>query len=163
LVRKVFYSFHYDLDNWRTAQVRNSGVVEGNQLLSDNDWETVKNGGDAAVQRWIDGQLAGRSCAVVLIGAKTAGRKWINYEIWKAWHDGRGVLGVHIHRLLNQDKRPTSKGLNPFSGLKVNNIDLHSAIPVVDPPGFASTDVYAHIHENLPTWVDQAIDIRRTY
>jgi len=36
--RQVFYSFHYEADAWRAAQVRNMGVVEGNQPASDNEW-----------------------------------------------------------------------------------------------------------------------------
>ena len=28
--RKVFYSFHFDNDNWRAGQVRNMGVVKTN-------------------------------------------------------------------------------------------------------------------------------------
>ena len=53
MARRVFYSFHYKNDNWRAATVRNIGVVEGNSPASDNDWETVKKGGDAAIKRWI--------------------------------------------------------------------------------------------------------------
>lgn len=49
--RRVFYSFHYDPDNWRAAQVRNIGSIEGNSPASDNDWETVTRGGDAAIKR----------------------------------------------------------------------------------------------------------------
>lgn len=29
--RQIFYSFHYKPDNWRVAQVRNIGSVEGNK------------------------------------------------------------------------------------------------------------------------------------
>jgi hypothetical protein len=91
--RRVFYSFHYKPDNWRASQVRNIGVIEGNKPVSDNDWEKVKKGGDKAIQNWIDDQLKGRSCTIVLIGEKTAGRKWIKYEIEKSWNSGKGVLG----------------------------------------------------------------------
>ena len=35
-------------DNWRASQVRNMGVVEGSPAATDNDWEAVKRGGDAA-------------------------------------------------------------------------------------------------------------------
>lgn len=38
MARRVFFSFHYKPDNWRAAQVRNAGVVEGNTPVSDNDW-----------------------------------------------------------------------------------------------------------------------------
>ena len=72
MARRAFYSFHYKPDNWRASQVRNMGVVEGNKPASDNDWEKVTNGGDKAIQKWIDGQLSGKSIAIVLIGAKTA-------------------------------------------------------------------------------------------
>ena len=53
--RKVFYSFHYVPDAWRASQVRNMGVMEGNQPASDNDWESIKKKGDAAIKSWIDG------------------------------------------------------------------------------------------------------------
>ena len=68
VTRRVFFSFHYKPDNSRAAQVRNMGLVDGNAPVSDNDWETVTKGGDAAIQKWIDGQIYGKSCAVVLIG-----------------------------------------------------------------------------------------------
>lgn len=108
--RRVFYSFHYQQDVFRTGQVRNIGAVEGNKLASDNDWEKVKAGGDEAIKRWIDGQLTGRSCTVVLIGAETAGRPWIKHEIQKSWEKRMGLLGIHIHRLLDQNGNPSGKG-----------------------------------------------------
>lgn len=49
--RKVFYSFHFAPDSWRASQVRNVGIVEGNQPVSDNDWEDVKEGGNEAIQK----------------------------------------------------------------------------------------------------------------
>jgi hypothetical protein len=76
-------SFQHKPDNWRACQVRNAGVVEGNPPVSDNAWETITRGGDTAIQRWINDQLNGKSCAVVLIGSATASRKWIKYEIEK--------------------------------------------------------------------------------
>ena len=98
MARKAFYSFHYIPDNWRAGQVRKMGVLEGNSPASDNDWEEVKKA-DSTIQKWIDGQLNGKSVAIILIGSKTAGRKWIKYEIKKAWKDKKGVLGIYIHNL----------------------------------------------------------------
>ena len=43
--------------------------------------------------------MRGRSCVVVLIGSKTANREWVQYEIKKAWKDGKALLGVYIHGL----------------------------------------------------------------
>ena len=93
MARRVFYSFHYDADCARASQVRNMGVVEGNKPAADNDWETIKKGGEAKIKQWIDAQLEGRSCTVVLIGADTAGRKWIDYEIETSWNSAKGWLG----------------------------------------------------------------------
>jgi len=127
MARRAFYSFHYIPDNWRASQVRNMGVIDGNQPASDNDWETVKKGGDAAIQRWIDGQLDGTSVAIVLIGTNTAGRKWINYEIKKGWSDKKGVLGVHVYNLKDNDGNQCSKGANPFDVLTLGGNWGHSS------------------------------------
>ena len=94
MARRAFYSFQYKPDNWRASQVRNMGVVDGNKPATDNDWEKVIKGGDKAIKKWIDGQLNGRSCTIVLIGKSTAGRKWIKYEIEESWNNGKGVLGI---------------------------------------------------------------------
>jgi hypothetical protein len=160
--RHVFYSFHYEADNVRAAQVRNMGVVEGNVPAHDNDWESIKRGGDDAIRRWIDAQLNGRSCAVVLIGSQTAGRKWIDYEIGKAWNDGKGLVGIHIHRLKNFLALQSVKGTNPFTHFKMGNgSSLAQLVQVYDPPVTDSKDVYKYIHDNLPAWVDEACTIRR--
>ena len=97
--RQVFFSFHYSNDNWRASQVRNMGIVSGDSTFSDNDWEEVKLKSDAMIKLWIDSQMAKRSCVVVLIGEKTAGRKWINYEIEKAIELNKGIVGIYIHNL----------------------------------------------------------------
>jgi hypothetical protein len=50
--------------------------------------------GDAAIENWIAHQMKGRSCTVVLVGANTANRKWINHEIVQSWDKGMGVVGI---------------------------------------------------------------------
>ena len=163
MARKAFYSFHYIPDNWRASQVRNMGVVEGNKPATDNDWETVKKGGDKAIQKWIDDQLNGKSVAIVLIGSKTAGRKWINYEIKKAWEDGKGLLGIYVHNLKDSDQKQSSKGNNPFEAYKVGEKLMSDIVKAYDPPFSTSTYVYDHINENLADWIEKAIEIRNKY
>lgn len=163
--RKVFYSFHFAPDSWRASQVRNVGIIEGNQPVSDNDWEDVKKGGNEAIQKWIDNQLYGRSCTIVLIGKDTAGRKWIKYEIEKSWNDGKGVVGVYIHNLKNANGEQTSMGNNPFDDftMKRDNKKLSSIVKVYNPPYSDSADVYDYIKSNLEIWVEEAISIRENY
>lgn len=164
MARNVFFSFHYDVDNWRASQVRNMGVIEGNSPCSDNDWESVKRGGDAAIEKWIAGQLSGRSCAVVLVGAQTAGRKWITHEIIEAWNANKGVVGVRIHGLKDKSGNTTYSGGNPFDHvtLKKNNTLLSSVVKLYDPTDWFgnSTGTYANIKKSLAGWVEEAIKIR---
>ncbi|MEV5475056.1 TIR domain-containing protein [Streptomyces sp. NPDC052207] len=163
MARNVFYSFHYVPDNWRAAQVRNMGVLEGNRPASDNDWEQVKKGGESAIRNWIDSQLRGRSCTVVLIGSGTAGRKWINYEIKKSWEDGKGVLGIYIHNLLDRGGYQSTKGRNPFSDYTIGGVNMSSIVKAYDPPFTSSQYVYGHIKNNFADWVEEAIEIRAKY
>lgn len=163
MARRVFYSFHYVKDNWRASQVRNIGVIEGNEPVKDNDWETVKRGGDKAIEKWINDQLNGRSCTIVLIGSETAGRKWIKYEIEKSWNDGKGLFGIYIHNLKDKDGKQSSKGKNPFDDFTMNNDPskkLSSIVKVYDPSGATSNDVYDYIKNNIEKWVEYAINQR---
>lgn len=139
------------------------GALEGNSELSDNDWEAVKRGGDAAIKRWIDDQMSGRSCAVVLVGSETASRPWIKYEIEKAWNDRRGVVGIRVHRLLNNQRQSATAGANPFAAFNVNGTPLSSIVPLHDPVGVDSQGVYGFIRNNIAAWVESAITTRSRY
>jgi len=161
--RRTFFSFHYELDAWRAAQVRNMGLVEGNAPVSDNDWESVTRGGEGAIKRWIARQMRGRSCTIVLVGAKTANRKWINYEIKKSWNDGKGLVGIYVHGLKNQDGRIARKGRNPFGDIHVGSLKLSSIVKCYNPQALNSTDCYAWIERYLDSIVEEAITIRSKY
>lgn len=165
MARKVFYSFHYKPDIHRASQVRNIGVLEGNQSVSGNEWEAITNAGDQAIKNWIDGQMSGKSCAIVLIGAATANRKWIDYEIKKAWDAKKGLVGVYIHNLKNLSGDQSSKGTNPFSGFTVgaDKQRMASIVKAYDPPYSTSTNVYSYIAENVEDWVAEAITIRDNF
>lgn len=163
MARKAFYSFHYIPDNWRASQVRNMGVIEGNQPASDNDWEEITKGGDDAIKAWINGQLDGKSVAIVLIGSRTAGRKWIKYEIQTAWGNGKGILGIYIHNLKDKDGKQSTQGRNPFDDFTINSKPLSSLVHAYNPPGGSSTAVYDYINENLAAWIEKAIEIRDSH
>ncbi|MFJ8132523.1 TIR domain-containing protein [Streptomyces hydrogenans] len=162
VARRVFFSFRYDLDNWRVQTVKNIGRVEGQSLLTSNQWEDVARNGDAAIQRWIDGQMVGKSCDIVLIGSQTAGRRWVEYEFRKAWSEGKGVVGIHIHQLLDRNRQSTTKGKNPFSGFTLSNgnVSFDQVVRTYDPVGYNSASAYASITSNIESWVEEAIEIR---
>lgn len=165
MARKCFYSFHYVPDCTRAAQVRQMGSIEGNAPARDNDWEQVVGGGAAAIERWIDGQMYGRTCAIILVGQGTANRKWINHEIVKAWDRGMGVVGVRIHGLKNLQGETASAGANPFDFIGYSNTGrkLSSIVKCYDPSGFDSKAKYAWIADHLADAVEEAIEIRNRY
>ena len=159
---RVFYSFHYQPDYWRVSTVRNIGALEDNKPATDNDWETIKKNGNLAIKRWIDRQMKGRSCTVVLIGRHTAGRKWINYEIKKSWEDGMGVVGIHIHGLKDSDGKTSTKGNNPFISLySSTGKRLYSIVKCYNPVGLNSQGRYNWIERNLAAVVDEANKTRK--
>lgn len=107
--------------------------------------------------------MLGKSCLVVLVGADTAGRKWIDHEIVKAWNDKKGVLGVYIHNLKNIEQKQSKKGENPFNNIMIggsNGKKMSSVVKTYDPPYSDSTEVYAYIKKNLSEWVEDAITLR---
>ena len=163
--RRVFFSFHYEPDNWRAAQVRNMGTVEGNEPVSDNAWEEVTGAGDWAIKRWIAEQQRRRTCTVVLVGSNTAGRKWIKHEIITSWDKGMGVVGIHIHGLKNQDRRISNRGRNPFEDITVGRYGdkLSSIVTCYNPPGGNSNTRYAQIRARLSDLVEDAIETRNRW
>jgi hypothetical protein len=141
------------------------GKLEGNSSCSDNDWESLKRKGEPAIQNWIADQLLGRTCAVVLVGTETATRKWVIYEIREAWEGRKGVVGIRIHNLKDEDGRQSMAGPNPFEDFTLENGTkrFSSIVKLYDPPGSTSRDVYGHINDNLADWVEEAIEIRTNF
>lgn len=162
MARRVFFSFHFANDFWRTQQVRNMNILEGQALCSANDWEEVKRKGDESIKKWIHDQLQGAAVVVVLVGAETASRPWVIHEISKGWNDKRGVLGVRIDKLLNASGVPSAPGANPFSQITFSGTSrtLAEVAPLKIPAGADSKTAYASIANNIEAWIDEAIRIR---
>lgn len=151
--RKIFYSFHFDNDVMRVQQVRNMGLVEGDEPVSPNAWEQLRRT-SGGVERWIRNNMAGKSCVVVLIGTETYRRPWVQYEIKKAWEDGKGLLGIHIHNLRCPRNGTCSKGKNPFDSTTFTRGGQVIIPKVYDP---VAHDAYGDINRNLANWVEAAI------
>jgi len=163
MARRVFHSFHFDKDFWRTQQVRNIGAITGDTPVSSNQWEEIKRSGSSAIKEWINKHLANKSCTIVLIGRYTAGRQWVKYEIKRTWALGKALLGIRIHKLRDNNGDQSGRGKNPFEDLYLGERKLSSIIPVYDPPYQTSKRVYQYISENISDWVEEAIDIRNEY
>ena len=100
MARRVFFSFHYDNDINRSMIVRNSWVTQGKEaagFIDKAEFEKMKRKGEKEVYKWIDKQLEGTSVTVVLIGAETLSRPFVQYEICKSLQRGNAVIGVYIN------------------------------------------------------------------
>lgn len=156
--RQVFFSFHYNNDNWRAAQIRNMGKVDSSSTFSDNDWEEVKKKIDKEIEKWIDDQLEKRSCLVVLIGRETASRKWIKYEIKKAYKLNKGIVGIYIDKLKDVHGKQDTKGNNPFDKFTIDKIPMSKYVKCFESNYSLSTDVYNDIKNNIESLIEYGIE-----
>ena len=125
--RRTFFSFHYKRDVWRASNIRNCGKIDAQAAAGWTDaslWEATKALGDTAVKRAIEKGLQNTSVTVVLIGAETSMRHWVDYEIRRSYERGNGVIGVRIHKVLDQHRRADARGSTP-KGLIDNKATIY--------------------------------------
>ena len=154
-MRKVFFSFHYKRDIGRIGQIRNSWLtkVEQQKFLDAADWESIKRNGDEAVRKWIDEQLNGTSVTVVLIGAETANRRWVKYEIGKSIEKQNGLVGIYIHNVKDFRTGQTDQiGENPF--------EKHFGFKLTSSPVYPCCTYYdwteGNGYNNIENWIENA-------
>lgn len=159
--RKVFFSYDYNKDSSKVDEIRALGLVNDNNPVSREKWAEICKEGDAAIQKWIDDSMSDKDCVVVFIGEDTAKKKWVRYEIEKAWNERKGLLGVYIHNM-EEISAKRIKGENPFEKFKMNRDgkQLRSVIKCYDPE---PNDAYNCILDNLNMWIDDALSIREFY
>lgn len=147
MVRRVFFSFHFERDIWRANVVRNSWVTQDREAAGFWDaslWEKTKTKGEEALKKLIDEGLKGTSVTVVLIGKETSNRKWVKYEITESIKKGNGILGIYINKIKDKDGKTDDKGDNPLDKLKLSKV-----YPTFD---WLSDDGY----KNIGKWVEEA-------
>lgn len=152
MARQTFFSFRYKNDCWRASIVRNSWVTQersASGFFDTAEWEEVKRKTDSAIETWIDGQLVGTSVTVVLIGADTAGKKWIDYEITASHKRGNGLLGIRVHNIKNSLGLTSSFGANPFDKFKFSRAGKVVQYPVYD---WVADNGY----QNMGAWIESA-------
>jgi hypothetical protein len=152
MARQTFFSFRYRNDNWRAAIVRNSWVTQDRKasgFFDSAEWEEVKKKTDEKIAVWIDEQLKGTSVTVVLIGADTAGKKWIKHEIVSSHKKGNGLLGIYVHGIKNSNGQLGSKGANPFTDFRFTKESREVVYPVYD---WIADNGYT----NLGKWIEAA-------
>lgn len=92
------------------------------------------------------------SVTVVLIGAETANRMWVDYEIRRSIELGKGLLGIRINNVPSMSSGTDYAGNNPFtqygpySGSPVRTTHDVPIYDWVNDKGFS----------NLGSWVEAA-------
>lgn len=157
MVRRAFFSFHYQNDIWRVNQVRNSWVLQpGIQKAVWYDaslWEQTKLKGNAALMQLIDDGLNNTSVTVVLIGKETYQRKWVTYEIEQSHQRKNGMIGVYIHDLKNENERVNFIGQDPFDHVQTKVLGRDTPLSRLYPTYSWKTD---EGYKNLGSWIEQA-------
>lgn len=126
MARKTFFSFHYKPDVQRAQVVRKSQFFKDHGDAGFYDasaFERTKNEDPAALKRFLRKEMQGTSVICVLIGAETASRRWVRFEILQALCDGRGLMGVRVHSIADFDGKTVAAGDNPFDLLGVYRKD----------------------------------------
>jgi hypothetical protein len=157
MARRVFFSFHYERDIWRANVVRNSWMThddrESSGFWDASLWEEAKLKGDSAIKRMIDNGIYNTSVTVVLIGAQTAERKYVQYEIQRSVETGKGLLGIYIHRIKDRSNQIILRGSNPFDQFTIQQNDrLHRLSDYCLTYDWVSDDGYT----NIGDWVEDA-------
>ena len=156
--RKIFYSFNFDDDVMRVQQIRNIGVIEDDKPVTPNKWEEIRRGGKSAIEEWINENIARSECVVVLVGENTCESEWVDYEIRKAWNDGKGLVGIYIHNLKDPRYGTSNKGSNPFEQVGLTNgRKLSEYVSVYDP----DPDAYNWIAKYIDQIVEKGIQSSR--
>jgi hypothetical protein len=129
MVRRVYFSFHYEDDVWRANQVRNCWITKPDRESAGfhdaAEFEAVKRQGDEAVRRWIETNLEGTSVTVVLVGENTCNRRWVQYEVQKSLERGNAVVFVKIHNLKDQNGNTCQEGPLDFGLIDVSECPIY--------------------------------------
>ncbi len=148
MARRAFFSFYYDRDIWRANVVRNSWVTQDREAAGFFDaslWEEAKRSGVSAIKKLIDEGLKNTTVTVVLIGAETADREYVRYEILQSYYRSNGLLGIRIHNIRSQIGLTDLPGSNPFDKVYIDQ----SGIRTYD---WKNDDGYT----NLGIWIEDA-------
>jgi len=118
---RTFFSFHYEPDVSRAWVVRNSWVPKAAQgeredagFFDSSVFEASQREGDDNLKRFLREGLKNTSVTCVLVGAETALRRWVRYEMLRSFIRGNGLLAVRIQTIGDFNKATTRAGSNPF-------------------------------------------------
>jgi hypothetical protein len=122
MARRTFFSFHYKPDVSRAWVVKNSQIVKDREdagFLDSSAFEEAQRKDPDSLRRFLRKEMEGSSVVCALVGAETARRRWVRFEIMQGIWDERGIFGIRIHTIADLNQKTTTAGPNPFDLLGV--------------------------------------------
>lgn len=147
----VFISHHgKDDDKVQSLKRRliDNGYFIRNYSVDSTKHKDGRRPSDEVIQRYLRRQITWAGTFICLIGKETHSRKWVNYEIRKAYLQGKKIVGIYSHGYKDSVELPDAfkKYGGPILGW--NSIDKLGAImqdkefPVQTPLGEPRKPIY---------------------
>lgn len=98
--RKVFLSYHHGGDQ-AYYDAFSKTFHDDYELVSDNSLDRTvgSENADYVMRRIRENYVTGSSCTIVLVGARTWGRKYVDWEIDATLQKQHGLIGVRLPTL----------------------------------------------------------------
>lgn len=163
MARRTFFSFHYKPDVQRAQVVKNSWVTKDREdagFFDASAMEKAKRTDPDTLRNFLIKQMEGSSVVCALVGAETALRPWVRFEIMRGIWDQRGLLAVRIHTIRNWEQQTTTAGPNPLDllGVYVESTATGKSVKLIERQAVGSNWSYASDFTRvLPKWPYGAI------
>ncbi|WP_070138136.1 TIR domain-containing protein [Crocinitomix algicola] len=122
----IFIS-HYGKDDHHVQslkeRLKGGGFNVRNFSIDSTKHKDGRKPSDAVVKRLLNIRIKQSSTVICLIGPETHNRKWVNYEIRKAYAEGKRIVGVYTHGNKDNVELPTTFKRYGSALLGWNSID----------------------------------------
>lgn len=122
----IFIS-HFEKDDKYVQDLKNRLIASGKNVKNFSVDSTKHKDGrtpsDQVIMRLLNIRIKACSTFICLLGPDTHSRPWVNYEIRKAYKEGKKVIGVYTHG--NKDKVELPEPMKKYgtSTLGWNSLD----------------------------------------
>lgn len=122
----IFIS-HYHADDKHVQSLKSKLIDKGHNVRNFSvDSTNHKDGrrpSDAVIKRYLDIRIKASSTVICLLGPDTHKRPWVNYEIRKAYLEGKKIIGVYTHGNTDNVQLPDAFKKYGTSTLGANSIN----------------------------------------
>lgn len=122
----IFIS-HYYADDQHVqslkAKLKDKGYDVKNYSVDSTKHKDGRTPSDAVIKRYLDIRIKASSTVICLLGPDTHTRPWVNYEIRKAYLEGKKIIGLYTHGNTDNVQLPEAFKKYGTSTLGANSIE----------------------------------------